>query len=83
MVACKDPQKEALRRQRISEAKKGKKINRTQEHNDKIGLALKGRTITPEWREKLRAAALGRKLSVETKRKMSIARTGKRNGFFR
>lgn len=97
MVNCEDPEREAARRKKISDANKGKPLSEetkqkmsqvrkgkphSKEHSENIGKALKGRVITPEWREKLRQARLGKKASPETRKKMSDTHSGENNPFY-
>lgn len=65
---------------------------RTEEHKQKISLALKGRVISEEWRAKISQtnkdngiippSRKGIKLSDEEKKKMSEVRKGEKNHFF-
>lgn len=58
-------------------SKKLKEYKRTDEHNRKIGIALKGRIINPEALEKMILWAKTAKRSEEHKKNISLALTGK------
>lgn len=58
---------------KMSIAKTGSRLPRTQEHQDKLSKAQIGRVVSAETREKIAASLRGKKLSEETKGKLKIA----------
>ena len=51
----------------------GMKVTRTAEHNEKIGLANKGRLISEDWKKKISDSNKGKIVSDETRKRLSEA----------
>lgn len=79
--ASTNPEKEALRRSKISKALKGRKRPMSDETKRRIALAHTGLTASEETRQRMSQSAMGRRHTAESKRRMSESQAARDHSY--